>query len=159
MRASLIAIPVLLLATIVGCSSGSAESEDLVLPETTESESSDESGDEAEEIAELEKLFLVYYDAIVEMENAKELDPSLLDGIANDLEREEEVARLHPFKEYGVTGKGEPTFTNDPVEVDGDRAEIPAYRAHSLVRLALPVDTSGEYFGAAVPRDPQQFGG
>lgn len=124
-RTALLA-PVLALALVAGCSSddGESDAEASITPGGTEDAGGDGEPDTAADEAELEQLFLDYWAAMVELENSEELDPTVFDGLAADEVREQQVARVEPFKEAGIIAEGEPVITEVTANAEGDRATI-----------------------------------
>lgn len=135
-RASLVVLP-LLAALAVGCSSdggdGGNADDELNVPSSSPTPEPTEEPSEVE--AELESLYRAYYAALVEMENAEDIDPSLLDGIVGDNVREEQVGRIQQLKNAGVVLEGESVITDVTVTVDGDAGVVEGC-----------VDTSGRKF-------------
>ncbi len=135
MRARLIAVPVAAVLFAAGCSSDNADDErELPVPGTGEDESgsdekpeeTDEATEAAEEEAELRALFGAYWDAVIELENSGELDPSLFDGIATDGVTETELSRVEPAKASGHTREGAPEIGEVTVEVENGEALLQA---------------------------------
>jgi hypothetical protein len=131
-RAGVVLLP-LLAVLAVGCSSDGGGDDELTLP--TSGPTAEEAEEPAETEGELEALYRAYYSALVEMENADEVDPSLLDGITGDRVREEQVERIRQLKKAGVAIDGESVITHVTAELSGEEALVQGC-----------VDTSGRTF-------------
>lgn len=118
-----------LMGTVVSCSSDSAEEPidgtETRSPDADETENGASEGEEAD-VAALTNLYEAYWDAMVEMENSIELDPSLMEGIATTPAMEGEFSRMRSYHEQGIHRRGQPTFGDITAQVDGDTARVEA---------------------------------
>ncbi len=118
-----------LTGTVSGCSSD--DGNEPIEGASTEPGSSDETDNEANEneaadIAALTDLYEAYWDAMVELENSTELDPTVLDGLATQVAAETQISRMRSYHDQGIHRQGEPTFGDVTVTVDGDTATVEA---------------------------------
>ncbi|WP_130797234.1 hypothetical protein [Streptomyces otsuchiensis] len=139
---------------VAGCSSATSADGDADRGEPSQTTAArpqpePESVQDEEDVTELESLYLAYYDAVVELQNSQETDRSLLDGIATDSVREQQLSRISQFKDVGITGTGEPVITGLTVHVDGDEATVQAcvdsspWLLHDADGNAVNVEDSG----------------
>lgn len=112
---------------LAGCSSSDGDVEPI---DTGDAAANEPAGKETPDVtadeAALKQLFLDYWDAMVELENSKEVDPSIFDGITTSGIGEQEVARVQALKDYGIVGRGGPEITEVTPEVDGDEGTVAA---------------------------------
>ncbi|WP_139238421.1 hypothetical protein [Streptomyces aidingensis] len=134
-RKGVVAAALTAAVVLTGCSSGDGEPvDDEIAGSATPSgdtgtaagggEEAGGEGSQAQDVAALESLYADYWAALVTMENAEELDPSPLAGIASQELTEQQVSRIRPFKDNGMRRDGEPAVDKVTVTVDGDTARI-----------------------------------
>jgi hypothetical protein len=97
-------------------------------PEGTED---DTEGSEDPAVAALKDLYDAYWDTVIELENGGRLDVAVFDGIATPGVAEDEVGRLHPFRDDNIHREGEPTIDNVTVTIDDDTARIQSCKSEA----------------------------
>lgn len=150
-----------LAGTVAGCSSDSGSEEEPIggveTGSTDSATATDGTGDDqAADIAELEQLYQDYWDAWTELENTKELDFSLLDGIATETLVQQDGPRLQQFRDDGIHRRGAPTISDVTVSVTGDTARIESCKSEADWQVVQ----NGEVVPEAVPdalRAPHPF--
>jgi hypothetical protein len=116
-----------LTGTVTGCSSDDEGNEPIEGAQTNSPEPGNETPEDDDnnaDVAALERLYQEYWDARIELENSKQLDFSVYDGITTETLVQEEGALLQQFRDDGIRRQGEPTVTDVTVEVTGATARI-----------------------------------